>query len=136
MKTLNALGLLPHFQAVVTADDVVNGKPALEWVMERQVVKTDKDSGIENDANRYATETVGNPAPQNGTSAAAPAAASEPPAAPQGMVLVQTDAAALAAAADAQTPAVPQGKRRADLPRPAAAAPAATELTPVETRAE
>jgi predicted helicase len=43
-------------------DYVVNGKPALEWVMERQVVKTDKDSGIENDANRYATETVGNPA--------------------------------------------------------------------------
>ena len=43
-------------------DYVVNGKPALEWVMERQVVKTDKDSGIENDANNYATETVGNPA--------------------------------------------------------------------------
>ena len=43
-------------------DYVVNGRPALEWVMERQVVKVDKDSGIENDANRYATETVGNPA--------------------------------------------------------------------------
>ena len=43
-------------------DYVVNGKPALEWVMERQVVKTDKASGIENDANRYAIETVGNPA--------------------------------------------------------------------------
>ncbi|MDP2740671.1 MAG: type ISP restriction/modification enzyme [Pseudorhodobacter sp.] len=43
-------------------DYVVNGKPALEWVMERQVVKVDKDSGIENDANRYALETVGNPA--------------------------------------------------------------------------
>ena len=43
-------------------DYVVNGKPALEWVMERQVVKVDKDSGIENDANRYAVETVGNPA--------------------------------------------------------------------------
>lgn len=41
---------------------VVNGKPALEWVIERQVVKTDKDSGIVNDANRYAVETVGNPA--------------------------------------------------------------------------
>jgi len=26
------------------------------------VVKVDKDSGIENDANRYAVETVGNPA--------------------------------------------------------------------------
>ncbi|WP_273719261.1 MULTISPECIES: type ISP restriction/modification enzyme [Bartonella] len=41
---------------------IVNGKPALEWVMERQCVKTDKNSGIVNDANRYAVETVGNPA--------------------------------------------------------------------------
>jgi len=40
-------------------DYIVNGKPALEWVMERQSVKTDKASGIVNDANRYATETVG-----------------------------------------------------------------------------
>jgi predicted helicase len=43
-------------------DYVVNGKPALEWVMERQVVKVDKDSGIENDANRDAIETMNNPA--------------------------------------------------------------------------
>lgn len=43
-------------------DYVVNGKPALEWVMERQVVKVDKDTGIINDANRYAVETVGDPA--------------------------------------------------------------------------
>jgi predicted helicase len=43
-------------------DYVVNGKPALEWVMERQVVKADKASGIVYDANRYAVETVGNPA--------------------------------------------------------------------------
>ncbi|MGE3335529.1 MAG: DEAD/DEAH box helicase [Rhodospirillaceae bacterium] len=43
-------------------DYVVNGKPALEWVMERQCVKTDKDSGIVNDANRYAIETAGDPA--------------------------------------------------------------------------
>ena len=41
---------------------VVNGKPALEWVMERQCVKTDKDSGIMNDANDYAIETMNNPA--------------------------------------------------------------------------
>ncbi|MQF64337.1 damage-inducible protein, partial [SAR202 cluster bacterium AD-802-L14_MRT_200m] len=40
---------------------VVNGKPALEWVMERQVVKTDKASGIVNDANDYANETMNNP---------------------------------------------------------------------------
>lgn len=42
-------------------DYVVNGKPALEWVMDRQVVKTDKASGIVNDANDYANETVGDP---------------------------------------------------------------------------
>ena len=41
---------------------VVNGKPALEWVMERQCVKVDKDSGIVNDANDYAIETMNNPA--------------------------------------------------------------------------
>ena len=40
---------------------VVNGKPALEWVMERQCVSTDKDSGIVNDANLWATETMNNP---------------------------------------------------------------------------
>lgn len=43
-------------------DYVVNGKPAIEWVIERQCVKTDKASGIVNDANRYAIETVGDPA--------------------------------------------------------------------------
>lgn len=43
-------------------DYVVNGKPALEWIMERQVVKTDKASGIVNDANDYANETMGDPA--------------------------------------------------------------------------
>lgn len=47
---------------LVAYDYVVNGKPALEWVMERQVVKTDAASGIVNDANRYAIETVGDPA--------------------------------------------------------------------------
>lgn len=43
-------------------DYVVNGKPALEWVIERQCVKKDRASGIINDANDYANETVGNPA--------------------------------------------------------------------------
>ena len=42
-------------------DYVVNGKPALDWVIERQSVKTDKDSGIVNDANAWATETMHNP---------------------------------------------------------------------------
>ncbi len=40
---------------------VLNGKAALEWVMDRQCVKTDKKSGIVSDANCYAIETVGNP---------------------------------------------------------------------------
>ena len=42
-------------------DYIVNGKPALEWVMERQSVKTDKASGIVNDANDWAIETMNNP---------------------------------------------------------------------------
>lgn len=41
-------------------DYVVNGKAALDWVMERQCVKTDKASGIVNDANDWAIETMGN----------------------------------------------------------------------------
>ena len=40
---------------------VVNGKPALDWVVERQCVKADKDSGIVNDANDWANETMKNP---------------------------------------------------------------------------
>ncbi|MGJ0492173.1 DEAD/DEAH box helicase [Methylobacter sp.] len=40
---------------------VINGKPALEWVMERQGVSTHKDSGIVNDANDWALETMKNP---------------------------------------------------------------------------
>ena len=43
-------------------DYVVNGKSALDWVMERQCVKTDKASGIVNDANDYANETMNDPA--------------------------------------------------------------------------
>lgn len=42
-------------------DYVVNGKPALEWVIERQALTTDKKSGIVNDANDWAIETMGNP---------------------------------------------------------------------------
>ncbi|TWG49545.1 type ISP restriction/modification enzyme [Aminobacter sp. J44] len=42
-------------------DYVVNGKSAIEWVMERQGVRKDKDSGIINDANDYANETIGDP---------------------------------------------------------------------------
>ncbi len=39
---------------------VVNGKSAIEWVMERYQVTTNKDSGIKNDPNDWADE-VGNP---------------------------------------------------------------------------
>lgn len=42
-------------------DYVVNGKAALDWVMERQAVRVDKASGIVNDANDWAIETMGNP---------------------------------------------------------------------------
>ena len=42
-------------------DYVVNGKPAVRWVMERQSVRTDKANGIVNEANRYAVETMNNP---------------------------------------------------------------------------
>lgn len=42
-------------------DYVVNGKSAIEWVMERQAVRIDKASGIVNDANDWAVETMGNP---------------------------------------------------------------------------
>lgn len=42
-------------------DYVVNGKAALDWVMERQAVRTDKASGIVNDANDWAIETMGSP---------------------------------------------------------------------------
>ena len=40
---------------------MINGKAALDWVMERQAIRTDKASGIVNDANDWAVETMGNP---------------------------------------------------------------------------
>jgi len=42
-------------------DYVVNGRAALNWVMERQSVTTHKASGIVNDANDWAIETMRNP---------------------------------------------------------------------------
>lgn len=39
---------------------IVNGKSAIEWIMERYQVTTNKDSGIKNDPNDWADE-VGNP---------------------------------------------------------------------------
>ncbi len=43
-------------------DYMVNGKSAIAWVMDRQCVKTDKASQIMNDANRFAIETMNDPA--------------------------------------------------------------------------
>lgn len=40
---------------------VVNGKPALDWVVERQCVKVDGDSEIVNDANDWANDTLDDP---------------------------------------------------------------------------
>ena len=37
-------------------DYIVNGKSAIEWVMERYAVTTDKDSGIVNDPNLWCEE--------------------------------------------------------------------------------
>lgn len=37
-------------------DYVVNGKPAIEWVMERYAVTVDKKSGIKNDPNDWCSE--------------------------------------------------------------------------------
>ena len=37
-------------------DYIVNGKPAIEWIMERYQLTRDKDSGITNDPNDWAKE--------------------------------------------------------------------------------
>ncbi|MCW7458751.1 hypothetical protein ND856_05090 [Leptospira bandrabouensis] len=36
-------------------------KPALDWIIEQYCVKTDKDTGIVNDANLWGIETEDNP---------------------------------------------------------------------------
>ena len=43
-------------------DYIVNNKTAIDWVMEKQSVRIDKTSGIVNDANDFARETMHNPA--------------------------------------------------------------------------
>lgn len=42
-------------------DYVIAGRSAIDWVVERQGVRTDKDSGIVNDTNAWAIETMKNP---------------------------------------------------------------------------
>ena len=41
---------------------LVNGKPAIEWIMDRQTISIDKETKIVNDPNDYANETIKNPA--------------------------------------------------------------------------
>jgi len=48
---LTLKGILPE-----ALEYVVNGKPAIEWVMERYQVTTGKDSGIINDPNKWCDE--------------------------------------------------------------------------------
>ncbi len=60
-KTFTSLKITLTGIPLEAYDYIVNGKPALDWVVERQCVKTDKDSGIVNDANDYAKETMNNP---------------------------------------------------------------------------
>lgn len=43
-------------------DYLIRSVPAIEWVMDRQIIKTHKNSGITNNANDYAIETMQNPA--------------------------------------------------------------------------
>jgi predicted helicase len=40
---------------------VIASRSAIDWVVERQGVRTDKDSGIVNDTNAWAIETMKNP---------------------------------------------------------------------------
>ncbi len=47
---------------VIYNSNIIMTDISLESVMGRQCVKTDKKSGIVNDANHYAVETIGNPA--------------------------------------------------------------------------
>ncbi|GAB3903262.1 DEAD/DEAH box helicase family protein [Larkinella knui] len=57
-----------HYNSKITIENipseayeyVVNGKSAIEWIMERYQITVHKDSGIRNDPNDWATE-VGNP---------------------------------------------------------------------------
>jgi predicted helicase len=57
-----------HVNSLITVSDIpskayeyiVNGKSAIEWIMDRYQVTTHKESGITNDPNDWATE-VGNP---------------------------------------------------------------------------
>ena len=66
-KSVNDNSIIIYNHAITVRDIpieayeyIVNGKAAIEWVIDRQAVTTDKKSGIVNDANLWATETMGN----------------------------------------------------------------------------
>ena len=40
---------------------IVNGRPAIEWIMDQYQIKIDKKTEIKNDPNEYAVEAVGDP---------------------------------------------------------------------------
>jgi len=58
-----------HYNKVITVQNiplnayhyVVNGRPAIDWVIDRQGIRVDKASGIVSDSNAYAMETMNNP---------------------------------------------------------------------------
>ena len=58
-----------HYNSRIIIEDIpekawdyrLDGYPALKWVMNQQQVKTDKDSGIVNDPNDWANDTMNNP---------------------------------------------------------------------------
>lgn len=52
IMTISAWSISPE----VAYDYIVNGKSAIEWIMERYQIKTDKSSGILNDPNTWALE--------------------------------------------------------------------------------
>jgi predicted helicase len=67
-KSVNDIGTIIYNNAITVRDIpieayeyVVNGKAAIEWVMDQQVVSTHVKSGIINDANDWAIETMNNP---------------------------------------------------------------------------
>ena len=67
-KSLNDNSIVIYNQSITVRDIpleaydyIVNGKSAITWVIERQRIKADKNSGIVNDANDWAIDTMNNP---------------------------------------------------------------------------
>ncbi|MGF6147002.1 Ribonuclease G [Kingella potus] len=99
-------------------------------------VMTQADSGAQTETNAEAAQRPSENADKRGKSARQTAAADEQPvelpAAPAGMILVQTRPEALSA--PAPEPDLPKRPHRSDLPRRETAAVAAAEMVQIETR--